>query len=130
MKRFMYILLAVMATVMLASCNKEPLPTADGLLGGWKLVSIDGDKLATKSFSDSEGLEVCIYFTEGKFTLTQRVGQNTTETTYSGTWTLNKDILCGVYSDGTPWSSTYKVSLSGNNMTLTSSTEVQVYQKI
>lgn len=130
MRRFIYILVAAAASLMLASCNKEPLPTVDGMIGTWQLVSIDGDELMTKSFSDAEGLDVKITFAQDTFVLNQRAGSNTEYTTYTGKWTLSKNILSGTYSDGSPWSSTYKVAINGRSMTLESSSETQVYKKI
>lgn len=121
-------LLAVAA--ILTSCTKEPLPTVDGMIGSWKLVSIDGDQLATKSFADAEGLEVILIFSKIDFVIQQRVGNNVSPATYTGTWSLAKNVLSGKYADGTPWASTYKVALTDRMMTLSSSTETQVYTKI
>ena len=40
-----------------------------------------------------------------------------------GTWTLEKDILSGIYADGSEWGSSYKVEFDNETMTLTAQNE-------
>ena len=130
MKKFFTILIVFAAALFFVSCQKErETLSAESLLGCWHLSSIDGDPVGTKSFSDVQGLSVWIEFKADSFDLYQRADENVSYTRYSGTWSLAGKVLSGKYSDGTPWSSTYEVALSGDTLTLKSPTEEQVYHR-
>lgn len=130
MKRFFTILMVFAAALVFGSCQKERQTlSSESLIGIWHLSSIDGDPVGTKSFSDSQGLSVWIEFKADSFDLYQRASQNVSYSHYSGTWSLAGKVLSGKYSDGTPWSSTYEVTLEGDTLTLKSPTEEQVYHR-
>lgn len=121
--------MAMAIALISVSCHKEPAVSADSLIGHWQLVSIDGDAVGTKSFSDSKGLSVWISFSTETFDLYQRAGKDVTYSHFTGSWSIAEGVLSGKYSDGSAWSSTYEVFLEGEFMTLTSPTEVQKFHK-
>lgn len=121
--------MAMAIALISVSCHKEPAVSADSLIGHWQLVSIDGDAVGTKSFSDSQGLSVWISFSSDSFDLYQKAGKEVSYSHYKGTWTLSEGTLSGKYSDGSAWASSYDVALDGEFLTLTSPTEVQKFHK-
>ena len=67
---------------------------------------------------------------EGGFDLYQQIGEGR-HRHYTGTWTLEGNILSGIYADETAWGSSYKVEFSDDNtMILTAqngSEEIMTY---
>ena len=58
----------------------------------------------------------------GEFDEYQRLGEGRYRH-YEGTWSVEKDVLSGVYADGTEWGSSYTLSFDGDTMTLTANNE-------
>lgn len=127
MKKIFTILLV--SALALVSCKKDPVLTPSSLYGIWHLVSVDGDPVGTKSFSDSEGLDVWMNLQGGSFVLYQKAGSNTAYSQFEGTWSLEGTMISGRYSDGTLWASSYEVILEDDYLTLSSPSEVQLFRK-
>jgi uncharacterized protein (TIGR03066 family) len=116
MKTKIYLLAAVLlAALTIVGCQKEKSsPTVDNsakIVGEWHCAP--------------EQYDVDVYvafYADGAFDEYQRIGEGRYRH-YNGTWTINKDILSGVYSDGESWGSDYTVSFADDTMTLTSTNE-------
>ena len=95
------------------------------LTGTWQLTSFSGT---------NEKIDVVLTLNNNNsFTLYQR-SDSMAYKVYTGTWDFNGEtqILSGKYSDGSNWTMSYYVSLSGDKLTLTSTTNpntVSVYTK-
>ena len=59
------------------------------------------------------------FYVDYTFDLYQKVGEGA-HRYYKGTYTVDKTIVSGVYSDGTPWASDYNVTFVNGNMIMTS----------
>lgn len=129
MKKLFAILITIAATLLTASCQKDAPLVKDDLLGAWKLVSIDGDPVNTKSFSDSRGLSVWIQLSADSFDIYQRVGEDVSYSHFKGSWSLSDGVISGKYSDGSAWAGSYSVALDGGYMTLSCANEVQKFHK-
>ncbi len=127
MKKIFTILL--LSALALVSCRKDPVLKPASLYGVWHLVSVDGDHVGTKSFSDSEGLDIWMILQDGSFVLYQKSGTNTAYSQFEGTWSLDGTMISGRYSDGTLWASSYDVILEDDYLTLSSPSEVQLFHK-
>lgn len=104
MKKIIRITLWLLAaTFALGSCSPEDYTT-----------SIEGEWHTTRAECD-----IYIDFgSGGVFELYQRLGEGRYRL-YTGSWSVEEDTLSGNYDDGTPWGSSYKISLDGDNqMTL------------
>lgn len=95
------------------------------VVGSWHIKSFCGAVASA---------DLYIEFTEdGKFTILQRTEMDG-YSKYTGTYTVDTEnsILSGVYSDGEPWSNSYKYSLDENlNLVLVNTSlesEVSVYE--
>lgn len=111
MKRLIYI--AIFALVAMVGCQKENSkePTLEQKIQGeWRGSMISVDAAIYLSIK-----------TDGTFELYQRLSSEEFELR-RGSWTLEGDILSGVYNDGEPWASSYKVS-AGSTLTLVSQAE-------
>ena len=116
--------LAIILSFMLLLCacggskSSEPLD----ITGEWKLTDLT--LTLTKSVQiGSEAVDVYISFAADKtFNLWQFLGAGRYEH-FSGTWELTGDSLTGKYSDGTTWGNVYKVSVSGNELTMEATQE-------
>ncbi len=134
-----------MALMCIAGC-KEPVPTPPNPGPGPgptppgpgpEPVETLASKIATEWHCTVSDIDADIYLSLGSsstFELYQKIGEGA-HRLYKGTWELDEDtaMLTGKYNDGTPWGSSYTVSLSedGNSMTLSPSEEAedQVYRK-
>ncbi len=113
----------LLAVAALASCQKEA-DTSSIVDGEWHttVMTLGGESLA----------DVYIQFAGGLFTLYQKTGEMQRYYIYEGTFTLNQDVLSGVYSDGAPWGASYKVSVAGDVLTMVAqnaSKETSVYNR-
>lgn len=128
MKAFFKTLSIILSSFVLAvSCGKNK--DVISIVGSWELCDYQ-----TKSVTiGQQPVSVFVDFaSDGTFELRQKTGSEQRFTEYSGTWNLAGDILSGKYVDGSSWASTYTVTLSGDKLTLTSSTipaEVMTFQK-
>ncbi len=112
MKKYIaFIIAAVLALPLMFSCKKDSRPDiASGVTGQWHLTSWNG--------KTPKGFDVWMELSaDGTFTLWQQ----TATAAYSrldGTFTSEGNILDGIYTDGTEWSSTYSYSLSESDTKL------------
>ena len=105
MKRLLYIF--TIAVLALTSCQKENLPTLkEKLCGEWRGVELSADA----------GIYIN-FISDGTFELYQKLDGDQFELK-KGKWSLDGDILSGIYDDQVPWSTTYKVSVVGNKLTM------------
>ena len=105
MKRLLYIF--TIAVLALTSCQKENLPTLkEKLCGEWRGVELSADA----------GIYIN-FISDGTFELYQKLNGDQFELK-RGKWSLDRDILSGIYDDQVPWSTTYKVSVVGNKLTM------------
>jgi hypothetical protein len=125
MKARIYLLMmALCATTIFVGCEKSSdAPSVDNavkVVGQWHCAP------------ESYDVDVYVSFdAAGTFDEYQRLGEGRYRH-YAGTWSVEKDILSGVYADGTGWGSTYTLLFDGDTMTLTSmndSAEAMVYTK-
>lgn len=113
MKRYIaFIIAAALALPLLFSCKKDSKPDiASGVTGQWHLTSWNGKV--------PKGIDVWMELSsDGTF----KLWQQTSTSAYSrldGTFTTEGNVLDGVYSDGTGWSSAYSYSLSDSDTKLT-----------
>ena len=122
MKRILY-MLAALALLMTTGCKKEEKPVDyKGLLPGeWHCAAVE------------LGADVYVSFEkDGDFDLYQMLGEGRYRH-YTGSWSIEGDVLSGTYADGSAWGSSYKMSFSGkDSMTLTAqngSEEVVTYSR-
>ena len=120
MKKILFIMAAIMLIVA-TGCKKEDKKKDLKAItvGEWHCVP--------------EGMDADIYVAfaaEGGFDLYQQIGEGR-HRHYTGTWTLEGNILSGIYADETAWGSSYKVEFSDDNtMILTAqngSEEIMTY---
>ena len=119
-----FYLLTLCAALAFVGCGKEndapKVDNATKVVGEWHCAP--------------EGYDVDVYVAfdaAGTFDEYQRLGEGRYRH-YEGTWSVEKNVLSGVYADGTEWGSTYTISFSGDTMTLTAnneSAEAIVYTK-
>lgn len=114
--------------LMAVSCEKQEDPKEvleNALEGIWELSGV-----ATKSAQiGSTKVDVYIVFTEGSFTLYQKIGAGRF-TKFTGTYKLGDDLsLSGSYADGKAWGP-YEIVIEGTSMTLSKGTETDTYNKI
>lgn len=105
MKKF--IILFATALLILASCSKEG---ESSVAGSWQLVS--------SSVALDEAYDVYMNFEGGSFELYQKFGSERYYA-YKGSYSVTGGILSGIYSDGSAWAASYKVSRKGDRLTLT-----------
>ena len=119
MKIFKIWSLAVVLLMTVVACNENNGPTGGGNTGSfenieneWKLVSVNGVEA---------DFTVYISFNGGIFSMFQQV-YSLDYVFFEGDYTVDGDILSGVYSDGTAWKCDYTggVSKDGNTLTLVS----------
>ena len=119
MKRLLYIF--TIAVLALTSCQKENQPTLEEMIcGEWRGAELVADA----------GIYIN-FISDGTFELYQKLDGNQFELK-KGKWSLDGDILSGIYDDHVPWSTTYKVSVVGNKLTMIAqdgTDETNVYAK-
>lgn len=112
---------ALASLALLSGCSKSDDGGGNGggngdgsVIGQWHLVS----------WSALSSADVYLSFSEtGAFEIYQRV-YSPSYVHYNGSYSFDKGVLSGLYSDGNPWGSSYKVTFqsNGTQMTLTSAT--------
>ena len=110
-----FYLLTLCAALAFVGCGKEndapKVDNATKVVGEWHCAP--------------EGYDVDVYVefaATGEFDEYQRLGEGRYRH-YEGTWSVEKDVLSGVYADGTEWGSSYTLSFDGDTMTLTANNE-------
>ena len=118
MKRILNIILSIALLAGAVSCSKDNPEVKAGLAGEWKLVSWNG------STPDAYTIYLEL-LSDGSFNLYEKYQTSSYERRI-GTFDSAGDVLKGKYSDGTPWGADYDFELSGDVLTLTSSTDISV----
>lgn len=118
MKKIIYMTLALISiAIMGTGCKKDKIQT--DVIGEWHCVAGECDIYL--GFSQDNTFELYQKLGEGRYYL------------YKGAWSADKDIISGQYNDGTPWGSSYQVTMKGpDNMTMTAtngSGEVNTYTR-
>lgn len=118
MKKIIYMTLALISVAIMGTGCKKDKIQAD-VVGEWHCtVGISDIYVA---FGEDSTFELFQKLGEGRYYL------------YTGTWSVDKDIISGEYNDGTPWGSSYKISMNGpDSMTMTAtngSGEVNTYTR-
>lgn len=108
MKRIIYI--STLLLLILSGCKKEdPAPgPKDMLCGEWHSYTLPVDADIYAQFSS-----------EGSFKLYQKIGEGP-YLLYSGSWSMEGNVISGKYEDGTDWAASYDVIFSDKFMTWTS----------
>lgn len=110
MKRLIHI--AIFALMAITGCKKESEPTL-------------AQKLQTEWRGSEVSVDAAIYINflaDGKFELYQKMVGEGFELR-RGTWTLNEDILSGIYNDGETWAAEYQISINNGELTMISKAE-------
>ncbi|WP_308503112.1 lipocalin family protein [uncultured Alistipes sp.] len=123
MKKYIFHLLAATLLVFFAGCSKDDgAKVAPSVVGEWHLATWNGE---TPTDFD-------VYMellSNGSFNIYQKV-ETSLYVHYTGSFSATDNQLTGRYSDGVAWSSSYTYEISGETMTLTSTTsEVSVYKR-
>ena len=111
-KIFTKIMVCAAALFAFAACGDPEVERLEKIVGEWHYTT------------EESGVEIDVYlglYTDYTFELYQKVGDGP-HYLYKGKFAYDGDVLTGTYSDYTPWAQDYKVSKSGNTMTLTSAT--------
>lgn len=111
-KIFTKIMVCAAALFAFAACGDPEAERLEQVTGEWHYTA------------EESGVEIDVYlglYTDYTFELYQKVGDGP-HYLYKGNFAYDGDVLTGTYSDYTPWAQDYKVSKSGNTMTLTSAT--------
>lgn len=106
------------------------LVSCSGGGSGSKSLDITGQwKLQAINTSSVDPVEVYINFKDNStFSLYQKIGTDTF-VFFKGNYSVDGNMLTGVYSDGVAWASVYQVAKDemGNTLTLSTETESFVY---
>jgi uncharacterized protein (TIGR03066 family) len=116
------IMLAALTLICVTGCKKEnkKVDYKSAIVGQWHCAPADMDADIYVEFEK-----------EGNFSLYQQVGEGRYRK-YTGSWTCEGNTLSGVYTDGTPWGSSYQMELNADTLTMTAlngSNEVMTYVK-
>ncbi len=110
MKRIIYILIA--AVFALVSCTKD------------NSVDISGEWYGTKIISKEKVADIYLSFSDGRFVIYQKTGDQTRFYKYEGSYSVSGDVLTGKYDDGTPMAG-YIVIKDGDSLILTADNDSQ-----
>ena len=106
MKARYYFLMLALSLFAIVGCEREKQQSVD------LSVLVAGEWHCAPEAYDAD---VYVAFdTDGVFHLYQRVGEGRYRH-YDGNWSVEKDVLRGVYSDGEEWGCTYKIAFDGDN---------------
>jgi len=113
MKRKLYILSLI--ALIFTSCGEKEMPKTleDSLC--------DNDWHSTSLVLDDADIYLD-FFEQGTFIIYQKIGEGG-HTAYTGTWTLNGNILSGKYSGGEDWAASYAITMHDKFLTLISQNE-------
>lgn len=119
---------AVVLLSLIACKPEEKIDLKGVIVGQWELTNVEFTKSAQVG---SESVTIYLdLLADGSFKLYQQLGQGRFRY-FTGTWDYAAEILSGSYTDGTPWSSSYSVTLDGDTLTLStvSGSEVHTYTR-
>ncbi len=94
--------------VAVLSCSKEE--SRPDISGEWHLVSTGELPM--------DGIDIYAVFGNGSFSLYQKTGDMLQYYQYTGHYSVSGDILSGTYTDGTPFGSTYRITMMENDSVL------------
>ena len=124
MKAFKIFALAILAAMTIVGCEpKAPNGEKGELSGEWVLTSWNEAEPEFNVYVD--------FNPEGTFAIYQQVWSFDYEC-FTGTYTVNGDIVTGVYEDGSNWACGYKFAKSGDTLTMYSQEDqsvVSIYTK-
>ena len=111
MKKYLYIIALTLLTVV--GCEKpgpenKPLTLGEKLCGEWR-----GNELSADA-----GIYIS-FMADGTFELYQMMDGETFELR-KGRWSLEGDILSGIYNDSEEWAADYKIMIEGDTLTMIS----------
>ncbi len=118
MKRTIYILTAIAAFLLTASCQKASDRLLDSLTGDWHYT---GEESGVKE-------DIWVSFAEnGTFEMYQKIGEGPYWHT-DGEYAVDAEtgILSGVYSDRYPWKYSYKIKVDSKSLVMTA-VELETY---
>ena len=119
MKLIKNILVAAVAAFALISCEKQGDAALSTVVGEWYYETTESEV----------PVQIYISFAKDKtFELFQKVGEGAFRR-YTGTYSLDGDVLSGAYSDKTLWKESYVVSRNGDILTLTGAETVSYVKK-
>lgn len=108
MKKIIYVIM--FALLVIAGCKKD------------KPVLTLSQKLCTEWRGSSLSVDAAIYIkfmSDGTFELYQKMASDEFELR-RGTWTLDGDTLSGTYNDEQAWSTSYRISIDKDELTMVS----------
>ena len=115
--RIYFIAFALVALAM-SGCKKEPQPTP---VTDVKAMVVGEWHCAPEAYD----IDVYVSFdASGTFDHYQRIEEGRYRH-YNGTWSVEGNLLSGVYSDGEAWGSSYNVSFEGSSMVIKRGTKVK-----
>ena len=117
MKKLLYIF--TITVLALAGCQKEKT-LKENICCEWRGAELSADA----------GIYIN-FIANGNFELYQKLNSEYFELK-KGQWSLDGNILSGIYDDQEPWSTSYKVSVVGNKLTMIAqdgTNETNVYVK-
>ena len=133
MKKYIRLIFIITAVFSIAyACEKKPVqPQGPDIVGSWELTDIQYTKSAPIG---DQKVEVTLTFqADGSFEMKQMLGQGRVSE-YSGTWTLDGDVLSGKYSDDKAWGASYTVVTDDKTLTMTpvaeEAPETYVYKRL
>lgn len=111
MKKIIYVIMLALLTI--AGCKKEEpvLTLSQKLCAEWRGSELSIDAAIYMKFAS-----------DGTFELYQKMSSEEFELR-CGTWTLTGDILSGKYNDQEAWSTSYKISVENDRLTMVSQDE-------
>ena len=120
MKKIVYVIMLALLTI--AGCMKEEpvLTLSQKLCAEWRGSELSIDAAIYMKFAS-----------DGTFELYQKMSSEEFELR-RGTWTLTGDILSGKYNDQEAWSTSYKISVENDRLTMVSQgegAETNIYVK-
>ena len=124
MKKIANIIIVALLALVSVACEKEGgnvelSPTHKSMVGSWHLIEWAGPTADTESLLN---IDVWInFYANGTFDIYQKGMPYIYYTKFSGSCSVNGEVLSGTYSDGKPLGSDYNVELSedGELLTLT-----------
>ena len=109
-KFFTRIVLCAAAVLAFAACSNPEDEKMEIIAGEWHYTTTES------------GVQIDVYlglYADYTFDLYQKIGDGP-HYLYKGKYQFDGQVLTGVYTDYTPWAHDYKVTRSGNSLTLTS----------
>ncbi len=115
MRKFLYSACAILSLCLFAGCSDDDTPTSNELVGEWHLTEWSG--------AASGAFDAYIHFLDAsRCEIYQKVDSPLWQR-YNATYNFDGETLSGIYADGQPWGSSYSVTVSNKELTLTGGPE-------